>query len=189
MAFNRQKLDGKKVAGIAIAVAAVILIIVLVSLSRQNSSSSGTSPEQASGNSPEPQKFATREAPPTDIVVPDKNSENLQENIAKPAVVASANSTNDSSYRSFDIKISNDAFTPDTVIVNQGDTANINVTAVDKNYDFNQPDYGFNVMIKKGETKKIQFGATAAGKFIFYCVSCGGPEKGPQGYIIVASKD
>ncbi|MEK7508079.1 MAG: cupredoxin domain-containing protein [Patescibacteria group bacterium] len=182
--------DRKKIIWAVVVVFGVVLIISVGGLIRkQNSSPSVTPQGQTSGKlSEQIQGPVTREAPPKDIVVPDTDSQNLQQNIAKPEVVSRASQTNNSSYRSFDIKIERDAFMPDTIIVYEGDTTNINVTAVDKDYDFTQPDYGFKVLIKKGETKKIQFGATAAGRFLFYCDSCGGPDKGPRGYVVIASK-
>ena len=39
--------------------------------------------------------------------------------------------------------------------------------------------------IAQGATQRIQFGATAEGKFIFYCKSCGGPSQGPVGYLVI----
>ncbi|OGZ52513.1 MAG: hypothetical protein A3B25_02385 [Candidatus Ryanbacteria bacterium RIFCSPLOWO2_01_FULL_48_26] len=179
------KFDRKKIIGVAIAVMAVLLIVIVGSLSRKQNSSQGEVTGQT-GSQPE---IVTREAPPKDIAVPSTSSVNLQEDVAKPKVVAPGSSRNNSSYRSFDIRMENDVVTPSTIIVYKGDTADINVAAVDKDYNFSQPDYGFNVLIKKGQTQKIQFGATAAGKFIFYCATCGGPEKGPHGYIIVANKE
>ena len=68
---------------------------------------------------------------------------------------------------------------------NRGETVNLSVTAVDANYSFTQPDYGFNDMIAKGKTQTIQFQAMASGNFSFYCSSCGGPLKGPVGHIII----
>lgn len=131
---------------------------------------------------------ATRETVPSNVVVPGATSTNVPANVAKPQVIGPANPNNTASFRSFSITISGSAFTPNTVIVKVGDTAHINFTAVDKNYDFTQPDYGFNVSIPKGQTKLVEFSATAEGKFTFYCKTCGGPSSGPVGYIVVAPK-
>jgi len=89
------------------------------------------------------------------------------------------------SYRSFNITIKNGAYSPNTVIVKQGDTVNLVLTAVGANYAFTQPDYGFNAQIPEGGTKVVQFEAVQSGEFTFYCGSCGGPSKGPVGHIIV----
>ncbi len=140
------------------------------------------------GDASKPQKSPTREAPPAGVVVPEKNATDVPAGVAVPHVVSAGNPHDNSSYRSFDLNIQSGAFTPSTVIVREGDTTNINVTAADAAYDFTQPDFGFKVAIKKGETKKIQFGATASGDFLFYCASCGGPSRGPVGHLIITSK-
>ena len=74
------------------------------------------------------------------------------------------------------------------MVVKQGDTVNLELTAVDANYGFTQPDYGFNAAIPDGKTQTIQFQALNVGNFTFYCASCGGPSKGPVGHIIVVAK-
>jgi len=172
-----------KIIVIIVAVVVVLVVGVIVLMKRSPQSylpSLGGAPAAPKGPT-------TREAPPQNIVVPESAS-TTPKGVAAPTVVAPANVANTASYRSFNLKAENNAFTPNTVIVKQGDTTDINITAVDKDYDFTQPDYGFKEPLPKGQTKKIQFGATAAGKFTFYCASCGGPEKGPVGYIIIAPK-
>jgi heme/copper-type cytochrome/quinol oxidase subunit 2 len=128
------------------------------------------------------------EAPvPADVIVPSQGQV-VASSVAVPEVVAPANAHTTDDYRSFSIQADDNQFTPSTIVVNQEDVVNISMTAVDKSYDFTQPDYGLRETIPKGQTKTIQFGATATGKFTFYCSSCGGPSKGPIGYIIVAPK-
>jgi hypothetical protein len=88
-------------------------------------------------------------------------------------------------FRSYNIKIDKNKFTPDTVIVNQWDTVRINFTSVDRDYDVKQPDFGFAVAIPKGTSGVWESSASGGGTFKFYCVACGGPESGPAGYLIV----
>jgi len=131
----------------------------------------------------------TWQTPPQNIEVPEVGDTNIPEGVAVPKNVSPASESSDAKIRNFsDLKIENNKFTPREFIVKQGDIFDVNVTAVDKDYDFTQPDYGFNLNIKKGETKRVQFQTTAAGKFTFYCKSCGGPEKGPVGYLTVVPK-
>lgn len=130
---------------------------------------------------------ATRASVAGDITVPEKGSA-APENVAVPEVVGAASPNSSASYRGFSIAADGDKFVPDTVIAKEKDTVRITITAVDKDYDFTQPDYGFSVPIPKGQSKPIEFGATASGEFTFYCSVCGGPAKGPVGYIIVAPK-
>jgi hypothetical protein len=38
---------------------------------------------------------------------------------------------------------------------------------------------------QQGETKILEFQANQEGSFTYYCSTCGGPEKGPMGNIII----
>ncbi len=125
---------------------------------------------------------------PQGVVVPEKDS-GVQANIAKPETVVPQAAGVDEKYRTFDIQVNGDKFIPDTVIINKGDIAHINFLAIDKNYDFKQPDTGFAGPLPKGQKKVLEGQFNASGKFILYCESCGGPDKGPIANIIVVSKD
>ena len=131
---------------------------------------------------------STRTAALADVTVPDKGASSTSANVAVPVVQGPGDPSGNVSYRSFNIAIQNNAYTPNTVIVNQGDTVNLELTAVDAAYGFTQPDYGFNAAIPKGKTQTIQFQTLNTGNFTFYCASCGGPSKGPVGHIIVVAK-
>jgi heme/copper-type cytochrome/quinol oxidase subunit 2 len=121
-------------------------------------------------------------------VVPNKGAANAPANVAVPVVQAAGNPAGSVDYRSFNISIRGGTFSPDTVIVKQGDTVNLEFTAVDAAYAFTQPDYGFNTPIAEGKPQTIQFQALQTGNFAFYCASCGGPSKGPVGHIIIMPK-
>ena len=129
----------------------------------------------------------TRTRAPLNAMVPDSNSL-VPSNVAKPTTVAPASPGGSESLRRFSLKIQDDKFSPDTVIVNKGDVIQLSITALDKNYDFTQPDFGFKKSISKGQTQEIGFQASATGKFTFFCNACGGPDKGPIGYIIIVAK-
>ena len=81
-----------------------------------------------------------------------------------------------------------DAVSPQKVIVKLLDIVTINFSAVDKSYDMTQPDNGLSWTVPKGGSKNLQFQGSTPGQFTFYCVSCGGPDKGPVGYIVVVPK-
>lgn len=123
------------------------------------------------------------------ISVVEKNSDIQDAKIAKPENIAPASQVSDSSIRKFELIIAeNNKFSPELITAYKGDVIDFYIKAVDKDYDFYQPDYGYRQTIKKGEQQRIQFQVSAEGKFIFYCQSCGGPDKGPIGYIVVKSK-
>lgn len=124
---------------------------------------------------------------PIDVKVPEPNS-SVPANVAKPSVVTPASPGSPANFRHFNLRIEGNKFIPDTVIVNKGDVVDLAISAVDKNYDFNQPDFGLRKSIPKGQTGGLQFGAISAGKFTFFCSVCGGPDKGPVGYIIIIER-
>lgn len=107
--------------------------------------------------------------------------------IAKPTEVK-AIGPSDMSSRNFSVSINGGVVTPEKIIVYLLDIVNINFTAVDRDYDLTQPDNGLSFVVKKGQTKAVQFQGGTPGQFTYYCVSCGGPKSGPVGYIVVVPK-
>lgn len=136
----------------------------------------------------EPAAPTTRSPAPNQVVVPDTTSQNIPVNVAKPNFVDNPAQQNVSGYRRFDLKVFRDHFAPDTVIVEARDTVRLNITAVDGDYDFYQPDYGVRQPLPRGKTTPVEFGASSAGAFTFYCAKCDGPEKGPVGTLIVVQQ-
>lgn len=122
------------------------------------------------------------------IAVPQQNATTVPAGVAAPVIVASGSPSGLTSYRSFNVTETSRAFTPATIIVNQGDTVHINLTAQGGAYDFTQPDMGLSLRLSAGQTKVVQFDADTSGRFMFFCASCGGPSKGPVGYIEVVAK-
>ena len=165
---------------VAIAVACVVVVIVVgaIVMGRwPGRGPSGASQEDG-------QITVTREAVPSGVMVPDAGAAAPQ-GVAVPNLQGQASPSGNAQYRSFSIIAAANAYTPSTIIVNAGDVVDLEIAATDANYGFTQPDYGFNVAIPHGKTQRIQFSANMTGKFTFYCASCGGPSKGPVGYIIV----
>ncbi len=179
----------KTIISLVIILVVIILVVVGIILGGGNSAKNSASDNNPAlnSNTSNPQNnpnSSTVGSVPKGVTVPDENS-SVPSNVAKPDSVLPAAPGSDSSYRNLSIKIQSDKFSPDTIIVNQNDVVVLNILAVDKNYDFTQPDYGFKFNISKGDTKPLNFQASASGKFTFFCSSCGGPQKGPVGYIIV----
>ena len=183
-------MERKKIAIIATALIAVLgLIAVKMFWDKTDLSETPADVENQGQAAPAPTGPITREAAPKDMVVPDTNSINVPENVAVPTVISAVRAGTDAKNRIFEITAEGDKFTPDTAVVKKGDEIKINITATDKDYAFTQPDFGFNVAIPKGQKKLISFMGSAEGKFKFYCGSCGGPEKGPVGYVVIMPKD
>ena len=177
-------MDKRKIAVIVVVVLAVAATIFFVAFRAKKSTTPVVQPSAPSGTGGSP----TRAPAPVDVVIPGKNSTNVPVNVAKPNIETPANPGNSATFRGYAIRAANDAFSPDTIIVKQGDTVHLEFTAVDKDYDFTQPDYGFSVTVARGATKAFQFDATASGKFVLLCRSCGGPSQGPVGSIVIVAK-
>lgn len=187
------ELTNKKLAIIAAVVVVVLVaVVVVVIVTQQQGHLSNT----ANNNSQNTGVTLTAQAPitathlpvPTNVVVPEAGAKNVPAGVAVPQVEAAASQTGDSKYRSFDIMIENGQFMPDTIAVNLGDVVNLELSAAGAAYDFTQPDYSISVSIPENGSARKEFQANVSGKFVFYCSSCGGPAKGPVGYLIVAEQ-
>jgi heme/copper-type cytochrome/quinol oxidase subunit 2 len=169
----------------------VIVILALALLLIPSSKKVGAPTQQgvntSSGtvnNLPQSQTLAPT---PANVTVPNEGDKNVLVNVAVPTTQTNAAPGVSAQYRSFSISANNNTFSPNTVVAKIGDSVIINITAVDKNYDVVQPDLGLKQSITKGQTKLMAFSPMSTGKFMFYCSSCGGPSKGPIGYIIITA--
>jgi plastocyanin len=185
------ELNSKKktvlIGAVILVIVVVVIVIVVVAVPKGVVPGTTTS-NPSGGGTAAPAVSVTRLPVPANVVVPDEGAQNVSSSIAVPQVENAAAPSSDSKYRSFNIIVQNGQFIPSTVAVNVGDTVDLQMGAVGGNYDFTQPDYGLSALLPDGQNKKIDFAATAAGKFVFYCSSCGGPAKGPVGYLVVAGK-
>lgn len=96
----------------------------------------------------------------------------IQSELAIPEEVVPVNTQSGINLRSFELNIKNNQVFPKEIRVYSGDVVDIDIKAIDKNYNLAIPAYGLSIQVNKGETKKIQFQATDAGKFIFECSLC-----------------
>ena len=173
----------------------VIVLIVVIALVGQKAGTNapGSMPgnNAAGGGSAQTSTqpvSQTRSAAPTGVVVPNAGAQNAPAGVAVPQSQSPAAPGATAQYRSYNITVDGNAFTPSTIAFNQVDTVNLKITAQGGNYDFTQSDFGLSAVLSDGKSKTVQFQASASGKFEFYCASCGGPSKGPVGYLIVAPK-
>ena len=186
-------------------VAIILVVLVAIDISKKTPAASQPSPAANTGqteaaveegtmdyndvaNMPSSEKNNFKAEVPADIVVPETStelSEAQKKEIAIPVVVVPAAPGSESKFRTFKITAENDVFTPTKVIANAGDTVHIDFSAVGKNYDIMFPGYNMMQSAKAGETKILEFQALRTGDFTYYCPSCGGPDKGPTGHIII----
>lgn len=182
-----------------LAVAGILVILVGIDILRkkpapiQNTDQPAAPQEQTTDieeivTMPQEQKDQFREDVPADIVVPDTGTQLTEEQkreIAVPTVVVPAAPGVASSFRDFDIRAEGGAYIPTKVIAKLNDTVHIDFTAVDGDYDIVFPSNNMMTVAKKGQTSLLEFRAEQSGSFTYYCSSCGGPEKGPKGNIII----
>ncbi|MEK7607974.1 MAG: hypothetical protein AAB495_00090 [Patescibacteria group bacterium] len=128
----------------------------------------------------------TRLPVPGGAVVPEAGG--VIAGIASPSVVRPSGPGADTKIREFRVRIEKNIFSPDSLALYVGDVAHIDFEAVDKAYEVVQPDNGYRLSIPKGSSRLLEGQFNQAGKFVLYCESCGGPEKGPIGYITVVPK-
>lgn len=167
-------------------VVAGVLIVGIILFVRRPPQAGPAAPVQAPAAAP---KSSTRLPVNPNTVVPGTDSANLPSNVAKPdeqVQSAPGSSINVNEFPT--IRVENNKFSPDTVIVRKGEILRVEFLAVDKDYDFVQPDNGLSTPLPKGQVKRVGFQANMDGKFIFYCERCGGPAKGPVGYFVVVPK-
>jgi len=176
------------VTGGAIAVVLVIVVIWLATRTGRTSQPGGSAANAVPGAvTVTPSGPQTKLPVPSGTTVPDATSK-VSGDVAKPLAVTQAAPGVDSKVRSFTIQINNNQFTPAQVVAYVNDIVHITFTAVDKDYDVTQPDYGFRLVIPKGQTKLLEGQFTSAGKYVFYCASCGGPDQGPVGYLVAVPR-
>jgi heme/copper-type cytochrome/quinol oxidase subunit 2 len=175
---------------IGLAVGALVILDVVAAIVVYRKGMLSPVPTGSGENASSTQLIKTRGPVPTKLIIPGKGSSTAEvpPNVAIPTVDAPTRGRTDSHFRVFEMRVEGGRFTPNIINVNRGDILRFKITAVDADYDITQPDYGLERSLPKGTTVKIEFGHADGGSFLFYCARCGGPEKGPTGWLNVAQK-
>ena len=118
------------------------------------------------------------------IETPEMGATSVPEDVAVPSNVAPSPS-GESSFRMFNISISNKKYTPSIIVVNEMDVITLKIRAVDDDYSFEIPNYGISATIKKETERQIQFQATSVGSFKILCNNC---KDGVGGMLVVNPK-
>ena len=88
--------------------------------------------------------------------------------------------------KEFSITAKRFEFTPNPVIVNQGDQVKLIITSIDVTHGFFISEYGINERLKPGETVTVEFVADKKGEFSMICnVACGSGHGSMRGKLIV----
>ncbi len=95
------------------------------------------------------------------------------------------NTTGPEMYKVFDFAVSANSFTPNAIIVLQGDLAQLNVTS-SINTTLESKDLQFSVPVTTGGTSAVSIPATDVGTFVFYAT--GSNSQPIFGYFVVRSR-
>lgn len=140
------------------------------------------------GDQTAPLPSPTREDVPAGTVVPGATSTDLPPGVAQPENVKLSGGASSPYLKDFHVTVKSDVVSPVNIVTYVRDIVTITFESGDKAYDFIQPDLGLKWQVPAGGSKTMQFQTASTGKFIFYCPSCGGPDKGPVGYIVSAPR-
>jgi hypothetical protein len=120
------------------------------------------------------------------IPVPEPGQK-FQEGIAIPKESVSSAPGAKSKLRVFEAKGENGIIFPIDFLAYQNDIIDIELAALDKNYDFFLEGYNLRTKVKRGGTRTIEFQALNLGVYNFYCSLCSTKEK-PAGKIIIVPR-
>lgn len=121
------------------------------------------------------------------IRVPEPNETDAGET-AVPLAAYSTIANSQSKVRSFVLTIENGTFNIKKIAVYENDVISLKVNAVDKEYTVAVPAFGIRQSIQTKETKLVEFQATPAGTFPFYCENCANTGKS-QGEIVIVGRN
>lgn len=111
----------------------------------------------------------TREQIKTKIATPEPRDAAPSNDVAVPKNAVEIGEEKQAALRTFEIRGENGTFSPSTIVVNESDVVEIDLVAVDKDYDIFFPDFGVVKSAKKGTTEKLQFQADLFGEYAFGC--------------------
>ncbi|MDP1706376.1 MAG: cupredoxin domain-containing protein [bacterium] len=75
------------------------------------------------------------------------------------------------------------SFDPNSLVVNEGDIIDIQLSAIDRDYEIYLPGLGIYKLVPKGQRSEVQFQAYPAGEHLFACKdNCSNP---PQASLVI----
>lgn len=126
----------------------------------------------------------TREKVQEQIATPNENAVNVPKNVAVPTTVVESSV---SAFRHFDLSANGNVYSPNTIVVNEGDVVDVSFTPGDKSYDVSFPDFGIYRAAQKGQLTHLQFEASHFGEYKFLCANTCGSAK-VEGKLVVNKK-
>ena len=89
--------------------------------------------------------------------------------------------------KEFDVIAKQWEFSPNPIVVNEGDNVVLNIQSIDVTHGFVLSAFSVNERLSPGQTTKVEFTADKKGSFSFFCnvASCGVGHSGMNGILIV----
>ncbi len=110
----------------------------------------------------------TRQKIMDEIQTPEPGAESFG-GVAVPKSAVSVGEEVRAAIRTFEIRGEGGKYVPSTIVVDELDIVEIELRAVDQDYDISLPDFGIVKTAKKGSTETIQFQAYPYGEYAFQC--------------------
>ena len=111
----------------------------------------------------------TREKIKTEIATPEPGLPAPSGDVAVPKSAVVVGQEKQAAIRTFEVRGEVGKFSPSTIVVNELDVIEIDLNAVDSDYDIFFPDFGVFKSVNKGTSGKIQFQAYPYGEYAFRC--------------------
>lgn len=93
-----------------------------------------------------------------------------EQSAATPVPTATDMADTGSEVKTFDVEAGSFYYKPNEIKVKVGDKVKINLTSVDMMHDFNIDELGVDMpIVKSGNSASVEFTASKAGTFEFYC--------------------
>jgi heme/copper-type cytochrome/quinol oxidase subunit 2 len=108
----------------------------------------------------------TRHTITENIPTPGPNATNTPANVAIPTTVQQTGAI---ALRNFIITGTGGKFSPNTIVINQGDVINLTLVSADATYNIFFPDFGVTLTVPKGSAGSAQFQPPNYGQYQFYC--------------------
>ncbi|HMB17362.1 MAG TPA: cupredoxin domain-containing protein [Candidatus Paceibacterota bacterium] len=114
----------------------------------------------------------TRKEISDDVETPEAGESVENEEIAVPVTTYKASEKASASKRVFNIKAEGYKFSPSVIVVDEKDVVNIEIKAVDQDYNVFFPDFGVYKELPSGERIELEFQVSDYGEYEFFCNEC-----------------
>jgi heme/copper-type cytochrome/quinol oxidase subunit 2 len=131
---------------------------------------SASSSQQVPASSPSPLSLAATPSPaasPSPIPTPTPTPSPSPLPLTKP--VSSIRLDSGAPFKTFNVSVSKNGIAPSPIVIQKGDSIQLNITAPHEKIDFESPDLKFYIALEAGESTALSLEAEKAGTFVLRC--------------------